>query len=161
MELVQAQAPFLALNCQTNSANYAYNLISKYRRADTFCIDEQELRLAFSNRYGDPNELLKLLQSHLGAQQGWLTMAGSGSLGIEAHGELEKTPAMTQQVKDTTGAGDAFFALASLSAKLGLPLRLGSFLGNLAGAIAANVLGNEKPVEKARLLKFAKTICTF
>ena len=88
-------------------------------------------------------------------------MAASGSLGIQADGELEMTPVMTQQVKDTTGAGDAFFALASLSAKLGLPLRLGSFLGNLAGAIAANILGNEKPVEKARLLKFAKTICTF
>lgn len=161
MELVQAQAPFLAVNCQTNSANYGYNLISKYRRADTFCIDEQELRLAFSNRYGDRTELLKLLQSHLGAQQGWLTLAASGSLGIQAKVELEMTPAMTQQVKDTTGAGDAFFALASLSAKLGLPLKLGSFLGNLAGAIAANILGNEKPVEKPRLLKFAKTICTF
>jgi len=161
MELVQAQAPFLALNCQTNSANYGYNLINKYRRADTFCIDEQELRLAFSNRYGNANELLKQLQNHLGAQQGWLTMAASGSLGIQVNGELEMTPAMTQQVKDTTGAGDAFFALASLSAKLGLPLRLGAFLGNLAGAIAANVLGNDLPVEKARLLKFAKTICTF
>ncbi|MFE1745040.1 PfkB family carbohydrate kinase [Coleofasciculus sp. H7-2] len=161
MELIQSQAPFLAVNCQTNSANYGYNLISKYRRADTFCIDEQELRLAFSNRYGDRNELLKRLQSHLGAQQGWLTLAASGSLAIQANGELVMTPAMTQQVKDTTGAGDAFFALASLSAKLDLPLKLGSFLGNMAGAIAANVLGNEKPVAKPRLLKFAKTICTF
>ncbi|MEB3177538.1 MAG: PfkB family carbohydrate kinase [Nostocaceae cyanobacterium] len=161
IELIQAQAPFLALNCQTNSANYGYNLISKYRRADTFCVDEQELRLAFANRYGNSEELLKRLQYHLGAQQGWLTLGAAGSLGIQANAEMEITPAMTQQVKDTTGAGDAFFALASLSAKLNLPLRFGSFLGNLAGAIATNVLGNEKPVEKGRLLKFAKTICTF
>ncbi|MFM6347071.1 MAG: cytidyltransferase, partial [Dolichospermum sp.] len=82
-------------------------------------------------------------------------------LGINTHGEMEITPAMTQQVKDTTGSGDAFFALASLSAKLDLPVELGSFLGNLAGAIAANVLGNKKPVDKGRLLKFAKTISTF
>ncbi|PHK21812.1 cytidyltransferase, partial [Nostoc linckia z13] len=110
---------------------------------------------------GNREELLKRLQYHLGAQQGWLTLAAAGSLAIQANGEMQLTPAMTQQVKDTTGAGDAFFALASMSAKLDLPLRLGSFLGNLAGAIAANILGNEKPVEKARLLKFAKTICTF
>ncbi len=161
IELIQSQAPFLAVNCQTNSANYGYNLISKYRRADTFCIDEQEIRLAFSSRYGNREELLKRLQYHLGAQQGWLTLGSAGSLGINVHGEIENTPAMTQQVKDTTGAGDAFFALASLSAKLNLPVPLGSFLGNLAGAIAANILGNEKPVEKARLLKFAKTISTF
>lgn len=161
IELIQSQAPFLALNCQTNSANYGYNLISKYKRADTFCVDEQEIRLAFSNRYGNREELLKRLQYHLGAQQGWLTLGSAGSLGINTHGEMEITPAMTQQVKDTTGAGDAFFALASLSAKLDLPVQLGSFLGNLAGAIAANVLGNEKPVDKGRLLKFAKTISTF
>ncbi len=98
------------------------------------------------------------LQHHLGAQQGWLTLGSNGSLGIQANGDQEITPAMTQQVKDTTGAGDAFFALASLSTKLDLDLRLGSFLGNLAGALAANVLGNEKPIEKGRLLKFAKTI---
>ncbi len=160
IELIQSQAPFLALNCQTNSDNYGYNLISKYRRADTFCIDEQEIRLAFSNRYGNREELLQRLQHHLGAQQGWLTLGSNGSLGIQANGDQEITPAMTQQVKDTTGAGDAFFALASLSTKLDLDLRLGSFLGNLAGALAANVLGNEKPIEKGRLLKFAKTIST-
>lgn len=161
MELVQERASFLALNCQTNSANYGYNLISKYKRADTFCLDERELQLAYSNRNGDRDKLLEKLSSHLGARQGWLTLADSGSLGIGSNGELEATPAMTQKVKDTTGAGDAFFALASLSAHLGLPLKLGSFLGNLAEALAANVLGNEKPVEKARLLKFAKTICTY
>ena len=65
---------------------------------------------------------------------------------------------MTLAVKDTIGAGDAFFALASLSAKLELPIAVGSLLGNLAGAISANTLGNAEPVEKARLLKFATTV---
>lgn len=161
IELIQSQAPFLALNCQTNSTNYGYNLITKYQRADAFCVDEQELRLAFSSRYGKQEELLKRLQDHLRSEQGWLTLGSTGSLAINTHGQIEITPAMIQQVKDTTGAGDAFFALASLSAKLSLPLELGSFFGNLAGAITANILGNEKPVEKERLLKFAKTISTF
>ena len=160
-ELIQTEAPFLALNCQTNSSNYGYNLITKYQRADTFCLDEQEIRLAFSERYGHQEELLQRLHHYLGAQQGWLTLGAAGSLAMNAQGEMAVTPAMTQQVKDPTGAGDAFLALASLSAKLDAPIQLGSFLGNLAGAIAANVLGNEKPVEKGRLLKFAKTICTY
>ncbi len=161
MELVQDQASFLALNCQTNSANYGYNLINKYRRADTFCLDERELQLAYSNQNSDRQELLEKLSFHLGARQGWLTLADAGSLGIESEGKLNIAPALTQTVKDTTGAGDAFFALASLSARLDLPLELGSFLGNLAAAIAVNIMGNEKPVEKSRLLKFAKTICTY
>lgn len=161
IELVREKANFLALNCQTNSANYGYNPITKYQRADTFCLDERELRLAYSDRSGDSTELLKQLQKHLGAKECWLTLAASGSLAIESDGIIEKTPAMTQQVKDTTGAGDAFFALASLSAKLGLPISMGSFLGNIAAALAANVLGNQKPVEKARLLKYATTLLKF
>jgi bifunctional ADP-heptose synthase (sugar kinase/adenylyltransferase) len=158
MELLQSQSPFLALNCQTNSSNYGYNLITKYKQADSFCIDEQELRLAFSSRYGDHTHLLERLHQHLGANQGWLTLGSAGSLGINAQGEEELSPALTLTVKDTTGAGDAFLALASMSAKLELPLAIGSLLGNLAGAIAANILGNAQPVEKARLLKYATTI---
>lgn len=161
MELVQDQAPFLALNCQTNSANHGYNLITKYKRADSFCLDEQELRLAFSSRYGDHTHLLKRLHEHLGAQQAWLTLGSSGSLGMNEKGEEELCPAMTLQVKDTTGAGDAFLALASMSAKLELPLAIGSLLGNLAGAMSASTLGNAEPVEKAQLLKFATTVMKF
>ena len=160
-DLVCKHAPFLALNCQTNSANYGYNLITKYRRADTFCLDEQELRLAYGDRSADATGLLKQLQRHLGGKQGWLTLGASGSVGIQADGILEQTPAMTQNIKDTTGAGDAFFALASMSAKVGLSLQVGSFLGNIAAALAANILGNEKPVEKARLLKYATTLLKF
>ena len=158
MDLLQSQAPFLAINCQTNSSNYGYNLITKYKQADSFCLDEQELRLAFSSRYGEHTHLLERLHQHLGANQGWLTLGSAGSLGINAKGEEELSPALTLTVKDTTGAGDAFLALASMSAKLELPLAIGSLLGNLAGAIAANILGNAQPVEKARLLKYATTI---
>lgn len=158
MELLQTQAPFLAINCQTNSANYGYNLITKYKRADAFCLDEKELRLAFASRYGDHTHLLKRLHKHLEAKQGWVTLGSSGSLGMNAKGEEEVTPALTLTVKDTIGAGDAFFALASLCAKLELPVAIGSLLGNLAGGMAANTLGNAEAVEKSRLLKFATTV---
>ena len=158
MDLLQSQAPVLAINCQTNSANHGYNLITKYKRADSFCLDEQEIRLAFSSRHGDHNHLLEKLHTHLNAEQGWLTLGSSGSLGINAQGEEALTPALTLQVKDTTGAGEAFLALASMSAKLELPIAIGSLLGNLAGAMSANILGNAYPIEKSKLLKFATTI---
>ncbi|MEM9543712.1 MAG: PfkB family carbohydrate kinase [Cyanobacteria bacterium P01_E01_bin.42] len=161
-EFICQNAPFLALNCQTNSANYGYNLITQYPHADTFCLDERELRLAYSDPSGDCQILLKRLHEHLGGKQGWLTLSASGSWGIQFNNKiLDKTPAMTQKIKDTTGAGDAFFALASMSAKLGFPLEFGSFFGNIAAALAANVLGNEKPVAKARLLKYATTLLKF
>ncbi len=39
---LQAKARFLAVNSQTNSANQGFNLIGRYKRADSICIDGPE-----------------------------------------------------------------------------------------------------------------------
>ena len=51
--ILKKNAKFLAINCQTNSANLGFNLITKYPKSDFICIDEPELRLAASNNTGD------------------------------------------------------------------------------------------------------------
>ena len=155
--IVQEQAPVLALNVQTNSANFGYNLFTGYERADTFCLDEQELRLAYADRTGEPQLLLGRLAAHLSSKQGWLTLGSRGSVGLE-QGREDWAPALTLHVKDTTGAGDAFFGLASLAYAGGLPLSIGSLLGNLGGAMAANVVGNAEGIDSADLLKFLSTV---
>ncbi len=158
MDLIQDEAPYLALNCQTNSANFGYNLITKYRRADTFCLDEGELSLAFSDRHGRREPLLSALRAHLSSDAGWLTLGAAGSIAIGRDGGVSSAPALTLHVKDTLGAGDAFFSLASACARLGEPLEVGSFLGNVAGALAANVVGNADAVERADVVRFASRV---
>ena len=74
------------------------------------------------------------------------------------HGVLRPCPAFTLKVKDTIGAGDAFFALAGLSVAAGAPVEVGTFMGNVAGALAANILGNKESVEKVNVLKYASTL---
>ncbi len=71
---------------------------------------------------------------------------------------MNRVPALTLHARDTLGAGDAYFALARACAAAGQPLEVGSFIGNLAGALAVNITGNAGPVEKLELLKFASTI---
>ena len=46
-------APFLAVNAQSNSANHGYNLVTKYSRADYLCIDAPEAKLAVADKFGD------------------------------------------------------------------------------------------------------------
>ena len=62
------------------------------------------------------------------------------------------------KVKDTIGAGDAFFALASMAAATGAPIDIGTFLGNIAGALASNIVGNREAIEKVNVLKYANTL---
>lgn len=158
MELIQQKAKFLALNCQTNSSNYGKNLITKYHRADVFTLDEKELGLAFSDySQGDgEQESLVRLAEHLGGR-GWLTQGSKGATAVEQK-ELSSCPAFTLKVKDTIGAGDAFFALASLAVAAGAPLKVGTFMGNIAGALAANIVGNKEAIEKVNVLKYASTL---
>lgn len=156
MELIQEKAKYLALNCQTNSSNYGKNLITKYRRADAFALDQKELGLAFPG-YGQSEEAsLRRLARHF-QSHGWLTRGSHGAFGAGKE-QMINCPAFTLNVKDTIGAGDAFFAVASLSSAAGAPLEVGTFMGNIAGALATNIVGNKEPVEKVNVLKYASTL---
>lgn len=158
MEIIQRDAKFLALNCQTNSSNFGKNIITKYRRADVFTLDQKELGLAFSDYHqGEAEEeaLVKLAE-HFGSH-GWLTQGSKGAVCVEGD-EVKPCPAFTLKVKDTIGAGDAFFALAALTVAVGAPIEVGTFMGNIAGALAANIVGNKESIEKVNVLKYASTL---
>lgn len=156
MKLIQEKAVFLVLNCQTNSTNKGMNIITKYDRADAFALDQQELKLAFPMYADDEKYAFKKISEHLHGN-GWLTRGALGAYGIES-GEIYECPAFTLTVKDTVGAGDAFLAVAGLFAALHAPVEIGTFVGNIAGALGANIVGNKEAVEKVNVLKYANTL---
>lgn len=156
IELVQKNAKYLVLNCQTNSSNHGLNIITKYTRADVFVVDQQELKLAFPVYVNDEKAGLEKLAQHLHGS-GWLTRGSLGAYGIH-EGKIDDCPAFTLQVKDTVGAGDAFFSAAGLYAAAEAPIEVGTFMGNIAGALAANIVGNKEAVEKVNVLKYANTL---
>lgn len=156
INLIQKKARYLVLNCQTNSSNHGLNIITKYTRADVFTVDQRELKLAFPVDADNEEEGLKKLSNHLQGD-GWLTRGSYGAWGIE-RGQIEECPAFTLTVKDTVGAGDAFFAVAGLYAAAGAPIEVGTFMGNISGALGANIVGNKEAVEKVNALKYANTL---
>lgn len=159
IEIIQNNAKQLILNCQTNSSNYGLNLITKYSKTDFFTIDEKELRLAFSDYKQSADNLLERLERHLKGH-GWLTRGSKGAVSIE-NGNQNNCPAFVLDVTDTIGAGDAFFALAGLAVAAGGTVEQGTFLGNIAGALAANIVGNKEHLEKVNILKYASTLLNF
>lgn len=156
MEILQDKAKFLAVNCQTNSSNYGLNVITKYQRADVFALDQKELKLAYPSYNIPEKEALKRLHRHLKGK-GWLTRGASGAFGIEDE-RIYECPAFVLKVKDTIGAGDAFYAVASLFAAVGGNMEETVFVGNIAGALAANIVGNRESIEKINFLKYASTL---
>lgn len=156
MKVVQEKAKYLVLNCQTNSSNKGMNIITKYTRADVFSLDQQELNFAYPVYGKEEKEKLAMLSRHLGGN-GWLTRGSMGAYGIEGE-NVHECPAFTLTVKDTVGAGDAFFSLAGIFTAAGAPIEIGTFMGNIGGALGANIVGNRESVEKVNALKFASTL---
>ncbi len=156
IEIIEKQAKFIALNCQTNSSNYGLNIITKYHRADAFTIDQKELKLAFPEFAFDEESGLKKLSKYLGGN-GWLTRGSAGAYQIDGN-EISECPAFTLSVKDTIGAGDAYFALAGIFAATGAPTDVGTLMGNIGGALGANIVGNKDSVEKVNAMKYASTL---
>lgn len=156
IRIVQENAKYLALNCQTNSSNRGLNVITKYSRADIFTLDQQELKLAFPDDCAEEKISLEKLEKHLKGC-GWLTRGSKGAYGI-CNGEILECPAFTLNVKDTVGAGDAFFAVAGIFAAAGAKVELGTLMGNIGGALGANIVGNRDAVEKVDVLKYANTL---
>lgn len=156
MEAVQEKAKYLVLNCQTNSSNKGLNIITKYGRADVFTLDQQELKLAFPECAPDERKGLGMLSGHLKGD-GWLTRGAKGAYEV-CGGRIKECPAFTLNVKDTVGAGDAFFAMAGMFAAAGAPVEVGTFMGNIGGALGANIVGNKDALEKTDVLKFAGTL---
>ena len=153
-DFLQDSGVFLALNCQTNSNNHGFNIISRqYRRADVFTLDEQEILLSCGHRHVDFAAELDKLRTHLGAQAGWLTRGAVKTIGLDQDGNNAACPPLGEDITDTIGAGDAFFSVVSLAARNGLPVDVTTFLGQLAGAQAVKIVGNREPISKAVLLK--------
>jgi len=120
-------------------------------------VDERELRLAFGQALTSRHRLLKQLSEKLHADASWATIGADGAIGNNED-EQVRIPALLLRVKDTIGAGDAFYSLAALAALHKMPLDLATLLANAAGALKTNVVGNKEAVKKVDLLKFLSTV---
>ena len=161
-KVIQESSPFLALNCQTNSNNHGFNIITRqYQRADAFTLDEQELMLATGQRHPDFQAELEALRQQFKARYSWLTRGAHDTIGLLQGHTPCVCPPLEYDVVDTIGAGDAFFSIAALAAAKQLPINLATFLGQLAGAQAVKIVGNSRPISKPTLLQGGMSLLNF
>jgi len=152
---LEKHAPFLAINAQSNSGNFGYNLITKYTKADFICIDEGEARLATADKFSSLEDVVRgKLASQINCDRFIVTKGKQGCLTYDRGGDLHHIPAFTSTVLDTVGAGDAFLSVASPLVAAGVELPVAGFIGNAVGAMKVNIVGHRHSIEKAPLLKY-------
>jgi bifunctional ADP-heptose synthase (sugar kinase/adenylyltransferase) len=92
-ELVQKEAPYLVLNCQTNSFNHGFNIITRqYHRADAFTLDNQEIMLSCGRRDFEPEKELAAIADLFESDYAWLTRGSIMTYGLGRNKTTARIP---------------------------------------------------------------------
>ena len=152
-----AGARFLAVTAQSNAANYGYNHVTRYPRADYVCVDSEEARIAYRDRSVPLASAVEMLAADLDASVVAVTQGSRGALVGGRNGTVE-VPVFSGQVVDPVGAGDAFLAVTAPAALSGASPEVLGFVGNAVGALAVRIVGNKESVEPTPLYRFVTTL---
>jgi cytidyltransferase-like protein len=155
INLLEQKAKYLCVNCQSNSLNFGYNLITKYNKANFVCIDENEARLAANEKKLDL-ELVHKKISKKNIKNVIITLGSKGAFYVKRN-NYEIFPVIDDKVIDTIGAGDAFFSTASIFSKYINDNTFLSFVGNVAGAIKIRIEGHNEYIKMDDILKTIET----
>ncbi len=154
IDLLCKRAKFLAVNAQSNSANFGFNLITRYPRADLVCIDTPEAQLAVGDKFMDVSEMVgKALPKRVDCDRMILTLGRGGCATWQRGKSVQNIPAFAKSVVDLVGAGDAFLAASAPMAAANASMRQVGFVGNVAGALKVGIVGHRSSVDKAALVK--------
>ena len=156
--ILTKKAPFLTVNTQANAANKGFNTISKYPRADYVCLAQHEIELEERNRNGDIREMILDLSGKVTCGKITITRSKRGNICYSESEGFVETPAITEQVVDRMGAGDAVLSLTSLCVAQQAPMAVVGFIGNIVGAQAVATLGHKTSIDRTLLFKSIDTL---
>jgi rfaE bifunctional protein nucleotidyltransferase chain/domain len=148
------RAPYLAINTQANAGNRGFHTVSRYPHADYVCIAEHELRLEMRDIYGRLRPMMDVLAQKLDTSHLVVTRGKKGCYVRGSSVEFVAIPSFANRVVDRVGAGDAFFSVTALAAALKAPDEILGFIGNVAGALAVEIMGNRKSIDKQSVKNF-------
>lgn len=158
IDALEKNAKFLAVNTQQNAANVGLHTISRYTRADFLCTNEGELRADARARRGVLEPLIIALANRLQVKNTLVTRGKSGTIFYRASEGWCRGPAFATSAVDRVGAGDAVLSWTALMAAAGLPGSMITFVSNVVGAQASQIVGNRQAVDRVATFKFIQSL---
>lgn len=156
--MLEKKAKFLAVNTQANAGNRGFHTIGRYERADYVSLAEPEMRLEDRDLSGPLVPIMEKAAKRLGTKALAVTRGKKGCTIHTPDEGLVEVPAFAQKVVDRIGSGDAFFAISSMAAALGVPSEVIALLGNVVGGLAVGVIGNKKAIDRMSTQKYLTSL---
>lgn len=133
----------LYLNTQINSFNSSYHTLKSYKKINTLCINESELRFEMKDKNSLIHNLSKKLQKEIKFENLIITSGKKGSTLISKN-KVYHCPAFEKNPLDTIGSGDTFFSLVSLLLSQKTDPDLALTIASLGAAFSVRSLGHKK-----------------
>ena len=158
IDILAKKAKFLAVNAQANAGNRGFNTVTRYPHADYICIADHEIRLETRKLSVNLRPLMLDIAKKMDCGKFVVTQGRQGATILSERDGFLSVPSFANNVVDRVGAGDAFFSLTSLAAVLNIPDELLLFIGNIAGCLSVETIGNKKPVTKSAIQKYITSL---
>ncbi len=141
--LLMQNSKKLFLNTQINSFNRGYHTVYKYKKMNSFIINESELRYELKDKNSSLSILAKKLSKKIALNNIIVTKGRWGAVQINCKDDsIISCPAFNDNTIDTVGAGDTFFALSSLTLGSKINSKIGLLISSMAASYSINQLGN-------------------
>ena len=130
------------LNTQINSFNRNFHTLFNYKNTNALIINESELRYELKDQNSDLKILLKKLKKKIRFEHLIVTQGRFGS----THFTKKKKyfcPAFSNNALDTTGAGDTFFAYASICLAAKINHRIVNLIASIAAGYSVTNISNK------------------
>lgn len=148
------------INVQTNSINLGFNFFTKYKKNKSIkyiSLDEKEWKLGIKSNQLNSNFIKNFVNDNTAYS---VTLGKNGST-YHFKNEIFHAPVFIDKVIDTTGCGDAYFAITSLLKIINIKPELIPFLGNIYAGMHALDVANKTIISRTDYLKYTKSLLTF
>tara|TARA_A100001015_G_C15026348_1_gene730709 strand:+ start:389 stop:1876 length:1488 start_codon:yes stop_codon:yes gene_type:complete len=130
------------LNTQINSFNRGFHTLSNYKNINGLIINESELRHEMRDQNTKLEKLIQKLKKKIKFKHLIVTRGRYGSTHF-VDKKKYLCPAFNENALDTTGAGDTFFALASLGLATKIDYKIVHLFSSMAAGYAVTNLSNK------------------
>lgn len=144
---------------QTNSNNFGYNRMSKWKKYSkrSACLDLREASLQVNKKtnFREPDAIRELFNYEIFADHLYLTLGAEGAIYYDGKNYVQQQ-VFKGPVVDTIGAGDTFYAFASLASHIAMPnVDQIMLVPSLAASLSCTWLCNQEAVTREKLLNHA------
>ena len=130
------------LNTQINSFNRSFQTLLNYKNINTLILNESEIRHETRDQHSKIDLLVNKLRKKIKFKHLIVTQGRYGSTHFVGKKKYY-CPAFNENAVDTTGAGDTFFAFASLGLSAKINYKLMNLISSVASGYSVNNLTNK------------------